>query len=98
MCIVISRLKRLKMDLVATKIIVLLLMVVLQVLPGLLPVLLSARMRKNRADLLEKLIGAVLCVGGGVLLATVFIHMTPEVRGKYIPRLTIKGWIDESPH
>ena len=24
--------------------------------------------------------GGVLCVGGGVLLATVFVHMLPEVR------------------
>ena len=29
---------------------------------------------------LEKFMSAMLCIGGGVLLATVFIHMIPEVR------------------
>ena len=29
---------------------------------------------------LEKFMSGMLCVGGGVLLATVFVHMIPEVR------------------
>ena len=29
---------------------------------------------------LEKFMSGMLCVGGGVLLATVFVHMLPEVR------------------
>jgi hypothetical protein len=29
---------------------------------------------------LERFMSAMLCVGGGVLLATVFVHMIPEVR------------------
>lgn len=34
----------------------------------------------RRKRLLDKGVGAVLCFGGGVLLATVFVHILPEVR------------------
>ena len=32
---------------------------------------------------MEKFMSGMLCVGGGVLLATVFIHMIPEVRESF---------------
>ena len=32
---------------------------------------------------LEKFMSGMLCVGGGVLLSTVFVHMIPEVRESF---------------
>jgi hypothetical protein len=31
---------------------------------------------------MEHLMAGIMCFGGGVLLATVFIHMLPEVSGR----------------
>ena len=70
------------MDLIASKIAVLILFGLLKFITGLAPSLILKRLRVHgkRKVLLEKAMGGVLCVGGGVLLATVFVHMLPEVR------------------
>ena len=70
------------MDLIASKIAVLILFGLLKFITGLAPSLILKRLRVHgkRKVWLEKAMGGVLCVGGGVLLATVFVHMLPEVR------------------
>lgn len=66
------------MDLIGTKVLVLFLLGLLKMVSGLLPVFLKRLLRGARW--LETFMSCVLCIGGGVLLATVFIHMIPEVR------------------
>ena len=69
-------------DLLVSKIIVLILFGLLKFMAGLTPSILLKRLNVdgNRKRWLEKTMGGILCVGGGVLLATVFVHMLPEVR------------------
>ena len=70
------------MDLLGVKIIVLLLIAAFKLVSGIAPMFLLPRLRgagiKKRK--LDKIMAGVLCVGGGFLLATVFVHMIPEVR------------------
>ena len=47
---------------------------------GLLPLLFSQALINRKAKIFDKFVGLTLCIGGGVLLATVFIHMIPETR------------------
>ena len=62
------------------KVTVLFVLLLLKLMCGLCPVLLSKTlMRRRIGKCNERLIGIVLCFGGGVLLATVNIHMIPEV-------------------
>ena len=70
------------MDLISSKVIVLILFGLLKFITGLAPSFILRRLKVHgkRKVWLEKAMGAVLCVGGGVLLATVFVHMLPEVR------------------
>ena len=69
-------------DLLVSKIIVLILFGLLKFMAGLTPSILLKRLNVDgkRKRWLEKTMGGILCVGGGVLLATVFVHMLPEVR------------------
>jgi len=69
------------MEVTATKVVVLLLLGTIKLVFGLAPLIL-ARVFKKRGNgyWVKKFIGAVLCIGGGVLLSTVFIHMLKEVR------------------
>ena len=69
-------------DLLVSKIIVLILFGLLKFIAGLAPSILLKRLNVDgkRKRWLEKTMGGILCVGGGVLLATVFVHMLPEVR------------------
>ena len=69
-------------DLLVSKIMVLILFGLLKFMAGLTPSLLLKRLNVDgkRKRWLEKTMGGILCVGGGVLLATVFVHMLPEVR------------------
>ena len=69
-------------DLLVSKIIVLILFGLLKFFAGLTPSILLTRLNVDgkRKRWLEKTMGGILCVGGGVLLATVFVHMLPEVR------------------
>ena len=70
------------MELIGSKIAVLILFGLLKFTTGLAPSLILRRLKVHgkRRRCLEKVMGGVLCVGGGVLLATVFVHMLPEVR------------------
>lgn len=70
------------MELIASKVAVLILFGLLKFITGLAPSILLKRLRVHgkKKRWLEKAMGGVLCVGGGVLLATVFVHMLPEVR------------------
>ena len=70
------------MDLIASKVIVLILFGLLKFITGLAPSLILKRLKVHgkRKAWLEQAMGGVLCIGGGVLLATVFVHMIPEVR------------------
>ena len=70
------------MDLIGSKVAVLIIFGLLKFISGLAPTFILERLkvRESRQKLLEKIMGGVLCVGGGVLLATVFVHMLPEVR------------------
>ena len=69
-------------DLLVSKVIVLILFGLLKFITGLTPSILLKRLNVDgkRKRWLEKTMGGILCVGGGVLLATVFVHMLPEVR------------------
>ena len=67
-------------NLLGTKILVLLLLGLLKLASGLAPIFLKPWIKdKHGAKWVDKLTGIVLCFGGGVLLATVFVHMVPEV-------------------
>lgn len=75
-----------------TKIICLVLFAAISLCCGLLPLVLSRvascwkrqqqheRARRRLSARLEVLVSCVLCLGGGVLLGTVFTHMMPEIR------------------
>jgi len=69
------------MDIVGSKVVVLVLLGALKISAGLLPIILTKYLAKRRKlKCLDKFIGLVLCIGGGILLSTVFIHMIKEVR------------------
>ena len=73
------------MDLIGAKILVLILLAVIKLTFGLSPIFLAKwlglKKKANRINrFMDKFMGITLCFGGGVLLATVFIHMIPEVR------------------
>ena len=68
------------MNLVGVKILVLFLLALIKLVSGLLPLAFSQALIVRKAKLFEQFVGVALCVGGGVLLATVFIHMIPETR------------------
>jgi len=64
-----------------TKVVVLLMLGAIKLVCGLAPLALRKAIKKQKNDWwIKKFIGTVLCVGGGVLLSTVFIHMLKEVR------------------
>ncbi len=68
------------MEVVVTKVVVMLLWAALKMASGLLPVVVYRFLSRSRhGRLVDRAVGATLCIGGGVLLATVFIHMLPEV-------------------
>ncbi len=70
------------MEVVVTKVLVMFLWAAVKMASGLLPVPVYRALANSRRGrkLVDKVVGAVLCIGGGVLLATVFIHMLPEVQ------------------
>ena len=70
------------MDLLGSKLAILALFGLVKFIAGLTPsiILRLLKVPSKRQQLIEKAIGGVLCIGGGVLLATVFIHMLPEAR------------------
>ena len=70
------------MDLIGSKIAVIIIIGLLKLLSGLARsfILEKLILHKKRQRLIEKVMSGVLCIGGGVLLATVFVHMLPEVR------------------
>ncbi len=69
------------MDLLVTKVLVMLLWAALKMASGMLPVVVYRMLSKSKHGwIVDKAVGAVLCIGGGVLLATVFLHMLPEVQ------------------
>ena len=70
------------MDLLGSKLAILALFGLVKFIAGLTPsiILRLLKVPSKRQQLIEKAIGGVLCIGGGVLLATVFIHMLAEAR------------------
>lgn len=68
------------MNLTGAKVIVLLLLGFIKLGSGLAPLLLVRYLKKDGMKWIEKFMAGLMCFGGGVLLATVFIHMLPEVR------------------
>lgn len=80
------------MELVSTKILVLTLLGVIRLLFGLVPLKITKKLKlwgesgvsvelvEERRARVDTAISLCLCFGGGVLLATCFIHMIPEVR------------------
>jgi zinc transporter 1/2/3 len=68
------------MELVVVKIIVLLCLGIIKLGSGLMPLLLVRLLRKSSMKWIDNFMAGLMCIGGGVLLATVFIHMLPEVR------------------
>ncbi|XP_063241433.1 uncharacterized protein LOC134541716 [Bacillus rossius redtenbacheri] len=71
------------MDLVGTKVLVLVLLGALRLACGLLPLAVTTRLGLKgplRHGKMEAFISYFLCFGGGVLIATSFIHIIPEVR------------------
>jgi zinc transporter 1/2/3 len=71
-------------DLVGVKIVVLVCLGMIKLISGLMPLLLGKFVKKGQMKFLEDFMAGVMCIGGGVLLATVFIHMLPEVRESLI--------------
>jgi len=70
-------------ELNTVKVIVLILLALIKLGSGLLPVLLDKVLQVKKVKWLEKFMSGMLCVGGGVLLSTVFVHMIPEVRESF---------------
>jgi zinc transporter 1/2/3 len=80
------------MELVSTKILVLTLLGVIRLFCGLVPLKITKKLKlwgesgvsvqlvEQRRARVDTAISLCLCFGGGVLLATCFIHMIPEVR------------------
>jgi len=71
------------MEVTASKVVVLLMLGTIKLVFGLAPLVLARvfqQKKKSNGYLVKKFIGSVLCIGGGVLLSTVFIHMLGEVR------------------
>lgn len=68
------------MDLIGAKVIVLILLGLVKLGSGLGPLLLVKFVKKEGMKWMENFMAGLMCFGGGVLLATVFIHMLPEVR------------------
>ena len=68
------------MELVVVKIVVLICLGLIKLGSGLCPLLLVKLVRKSSMKWIDNLMAGLMCIGGGVLLATVFIHMLPEVR------------------
>lgn len=66
------------MDLVMSKILVLIFLGLIKLVSGLSPLLVSKHVKDKKLKWVEKIMAGVMCLGGGVLLATVFIHMLPE--------------------
>lgn len=71
------------MDLITAKIVVLFLLGIIKLSSGLAPLILSRCVKSNELSWMNKIMAAMMCVGGGVLLSTVFIHMLPEVSIKF---------------
>jgi len=66
---------------VGTKVVVLLLLASIKLVFGLAPIFIARGFQKKQKNVgMKTIIGAVLCIGGGVLLSTVFIHLLKEVR------------------
>jgi len=71
------------MEVTASKVVVLLMLGTIKMVFGFAPLVLTRvfhQKKKSNGYLVKKFIGSVLCIGGGVLLSTVFIHMLGEVR------------------
>ena len=70
------------MDLDGIKIAIAVFLPILKFISGLAPHYLVRKFKvlRNRQELLEKIIYGVSCIGGGVLICVVFVHMLPEAR------------------
>jgi len=70
------------MELLASKLVVLALVGIIKFSTGLLPTIIFKiiKVKERKKKWLKKFIGGVLCFAGGVLLATVLLHIIPEAR------------------
>jgi len=71
------------MSLLGNKIAVMVAWAAVKMISGLLPLWAKKLLAPRHVD---TAVGIVLCIGGGVLLATVFIHMIPETQVRESPR------------
>ena len=85
------------MELVIVKIIVLICLGAIKLGSGLMPLLLVKLVRKSSMKWIDNFMAGLMCIGGGVLLATVFIHMLPEVRSS-LEEVRIESGGDPSEH
>lgn len=67
------------MDLIGCKVLVLVLLGLIKLISGLSPLLLVKYLKNQGMIWVEHFMAGLICIGGGVLLSTVFIHMLPEV-------------------
>ncbi|KAG7171959.1 zinc transporter ZIP1-like [Homarus americanus] len=86
------------LNLVETKVMVLLTMAILSFAFSLLPLLvrkvLAGRFRTSSS---QNFMSGCLCFGGGVLMATVFLHLLPETR-VYLQLATTSGFLPHVPY
>ena len=68
------------MNLIYVKVFVLILLIIIKSAAGLCPLLLNKILGVKKGKYLDRFMNGILCIGGGVLMATVFVHMIPEVR------------------
>eukprot|EP00095_Tigriopus_kingsejongensis_P009625 maker-scaffold94_size379870-snap-gene-0.13 protein:Tk09625 transcript:maker-scaffold94_size379870-snap-gene-0.13-mRNA-1 annotation:"zinc transporter zip1" len=68
------------MSLIVVKIVAMCLLGILKLGSGLLPIFLVRVLHFRKSSTMDTFMGIILCVGGGVLISTVFVHMIPEVR------------------
>ncbi|XP_039276517.1 zinc transporter ZIP1-like isoform X2 [Nilaparvata lugens] len=68
------------MGLIATKLVALFLLALLRLVLGLSPLLIVRTLLETHKKQVEMCVSLCLCLGGGVLLATCFIHLLPETR------------------
>jgi len=83
------------MDLTATKAVALVVLGLIKLVSGLAPLVVTKLLKKKSDRFLKKFIGVTLCFGGGVLLATVLLHMLKEVR-EVLEQAAGKGALPES--
>ncbi len=71
------------MNLLGHKIFVMVVGSAIKMLAGIIPIFLFKFLSSRQRKVLDQVVGATLCFGGGVLLSTVFLHILPEVQENF---------------